>query len=120
MDLPSISRGVSRNRFAATQRLSGLGIVPQCDPNEDCEVCTGPRWARVCGENPICQARRLACRGDLARCVTSGMLAYGAGSGCVACVVGGAVTGQVEAAVACASLCGISAALISDVVQHCG
>jgi len=101
-----------------------------CDPNENCTQrspvdtpCpTFDKPLRTCPsyyDDPVCSARRLACAGTLAACVTSALVGGTAGAACVGCLVaavGG--TGGVTAA-ACAPACGITAAAAEQVVQKC-
>ena len=114
------------------------GILPMgCDPQENCTV-RGPNYpcptwrnpGKMCEsyvDNPICQTRRAACRGQLASCVTAGLVAYGAGSACVSCVAAGAIasgyTGgaaALGAAAACVGVCGLSAGSLEQVINSCG
>jgi hypothetical protein len=77
-------------------------------------------------DDPICIARRTACRGQLTACVTSGLVAYGAGSVCVGCVAAGTIasgfTGgaaAAAAAAACVSVCGVSAGALEQAINNC-
>lgn len=139
MQLPVPTLGVDRNlRQAVVTASDPDGILPTgCNPQENCTV-RGPNYpcptvrnpGRTCPsyvDDPMCQTRRAACRGELTACVTSGLVAYGAGSACVSCVVAGTIasgyTGgaaAVAAAAACIGVCGLAAGAIEQVINRCG
>jgi hypothetical protein len=119
--------------------LSLLAFYPQaqaCNAQENCTV-RGPNYPcptmrnpfRTCPsyfEDPICQTRLTACRGKLALCVTSGLVAHGAGAACISCLVAGTIatgyTGGLAAAgaaAACLGVCAVSATAMEQIINSC-
>jgi len=67
MRLPLLTKRINRRDLAHLQ--VGDGISPSdCNCGYDCQVCEGPRWARVCWDDPTCLARAAACRAGCASC----------------------------------------------------
>jgi len=139
MKLPRLSSGVSRGSSTLTSFVSDdrPGILPMgCDPQENC-TRTGPNYpcgdwrhpGRMCSssfDDPVCITRRTACRGQLTACITSGLVAYGAGAACISCVAAGTIasgyTGGAAAAGAaalCVGVCGIGAAALQQAINNC-
>lgn len=99
-----------------------------CNPNRSC-MQAGPNYPcptwneplRLCPsqiENPLCVTERVACKADLAVCVTGVLVGSSAGSACTACLI--SIWGTAGAtAAACVPACGLTAAAIEQVVQKC-
>ncbi len=117
--------------LALITSLSTSGLAwSACNPNENCTV-RGPdvpcpiipaQPLRTCPsyyDDPVCLTRRLACSGQLAVCVTSGLVGSSAGAACVACLVAAIGGTGGTAAAACAPACGITAVAAEQVVQKC-
>lgn len=140
MKLPLIIRSVTASRVqwkVAAMPSVSAGVTPQgCDPQENC-TRQGPNYPcptrrnpfKVCKsyfDDPICLTRRTSCNGQLTNCVTSGLVAYGAGSACVGCVAAGTIasgyTGgaaAAAAAAACVGVCGLSAGALERAINSC-
>jgi len=103
------------------------GIEPsRCDTNEDCRR-NGPNYpcptwnnpGRMCSssfDDPICLARRSACRNELVQCAAGVLGASAYGPACAGCLY---AVGWTPALVGCAVPCLATAASMQLVVQNC-
>lgn len=128
LPLKKIALGILCSLFLVLSIFSG-SAWSACDPNENCTragpYVPCPTWSeplRTCPSyynDPVCDARRLACGGQLAVCVTAGMVGYTTTSACIGCLVAAIAGTGGGTAAGCAPGCGISAALAEKVVQNC-
>ncbi len=87
-----------------------------CNPNENCRR-RGPFGSSY--DDPICLARRAACRSRLTACVVGIIGTAAFTPTCAGCIYANFFAGGTALA-ACAAPCGIAALSIEQIVQNCG
>jgi len=80
--------------------------------NEPIRTCTAA-W-----DDPACSARNLACKGELAACLTGAWGTYVGGGVCIAAIVADAAAGG-SITPATVVVCGVSAEILQETIKRC-